>query len=84
VFKTSPGKETRPGRKTIKRIKEKHHERDIVSQLKSETDDLLRPFESAEKMRTIQQRLTTELSTLDDSIKATRNPGKYPVEFTQN
>ena len=57
-------------------------ERDIVSQLKSKTDDLLEPFESAEKMPTIQSRLTVELSALDDSIKATRNPGKYPVEFT--
>ncbi len=59
-------------------------ERDIISPLKSETDDLLKPFESAEKMRTIQQRLTIELSALDDSIKATRDPGKYPVEFTQS
>ena len=84
VFKTSPGKETRPGRKTIKRIKGERYERDIISQLKSETDDLLKPFESAEKMPTIQSRLTIELSALDDSIKATSSPGKYPVEFTQS
>ena len=83
VFKTSPGKQTRPGRKTIKRVKEKHYRRDIISPLKSETDDLLKPFESAEKMPTIQQRLTVELSALDDSIKAIRNPGKYAIEFAR-
>jgi nicotinate phosphoribosyltransferase len=81
VFKTSPGKQTRPGRKTIVRIKDKYYRRDIISPLKSQTDDLLKPFESAEQMATIQQRLAAELSLLDDSVKATRNTEKYPVEF---
>jgi nicotinate phosphoribosyltransferase len=110
VFKTSPGKQTRPGRKTIIRIKGKYYERDIISplqNLKSQIsnfklrnagsrskpavggDDLLKPFvigtpfgESVEPIQTIQKRLATELSLLDDSIKAIRNPEKYLVEFT--
>lgn len=81
VFKTSPGKQTRPGRKAITRIRDKHYERDIVRPLQSQTDDLLKPFELAEDMPTIQQRLAGELSLLDDSNKAIRNPGTYPVEF---
>ena len=81
VFKTSPGKETRPGRKTITRIKSDHYERDIVSPLKFNVKDLLTPFESAEEIQKIQQRLTAELSALDDSIKAIRDPDKYYLEF---
>ncbi|MHC4328369.1 MAG: nicotinate phosphoribosyltransferase [Planctomycetota bacterium] len=79
VFKTSPGKQTRPGRKTITRAKDRYYQRDIVSPLQSDADDLLKPFESAEQMETIQQRLAKELSLLDDSIKAIRNPRAYPV-----
>ena len=82
VFKTSPDKRSRPGRKTITRVKDKFYEKDIVSPLKSQPDDLLGPFESAEDMQTIKQRLATELSCLHDSIKAVRDPRKYPVEFT--
>lgn len=143
VFKSSPGKQTRPGRKTIIRItrtrassgaastdftsntsmgKDKYYERDIISPLQSQPsnagsrpvwppdrskpavsgDDpsghrtgLLKPFartcaahtenagtgESVEQIQTIQKRLATELSLLDDSIKAIRNPEKYHVEF---
>ena len=120
VFKTSPGKQTRPGRKTIIRItrtrvtretgtsKGKYYERDIISPLQSQPsnagsrpvwppdrskpavggDDLLKPLESVvlgtpygEQIQTIQKRLATELSLLDDSIKAIRNPEKYHVEF---
>jgi len=138
VFKTSPGKQTRPGRKTIIRIcrcsipdarysspalalpqvrariqnresRIENYERDIISPrpfdgrgspLQSSTnltsfptlkypesrnrlvlDDLLKPFESVEQIQTIQKRLATELSLLDDSIKAIRNPEKYHVEF---
>lgn len=81
VFKRSPDKEIRPGRKTITRLKNKFYDKDIVSPLKSCKDDLLKPFESAEPMQTIQQRLAGELACLDDSIKAIRNPGRYSVEF---
>ncbi|OHB76686.1 MAG: nicotinate phosphoribosyltransferase [Planctomycetes bacterium RBG_16_55_9] len=86
VFKTSPGKQTRPGRKAITRDrtrsdKSDRYERDIVQPLQAQTDDLLKPFEAAEEMPTIQRRLAGELSLLDDSVKAIRNPGTYPVEF---
>lgn len=81
LFKTSPDKQSRPGRKSIIRVKDKYYKKDIVSAFKTGPDDLLKPFESAEPMQTIQQRLATELSCLDDSIKAIRNPQIYPVEF---
>jgi nicotinate phosphoribosyltransferase len=89
VFKTSPGKQTRPGRKMITRVRDRYYERDIVSPLQArltsggqaQPDDLLQPYESAEPMPTTQQRLAAELALLDDSIKAIRNPQKYPVEF---
>ena len=81
LLKTSPEKESRPGRKTIIRLKEQYYQKDIVSPFQSTQQDLLRPFESVEEMPTIQERLARELSSLDDSIKAIRNPHKYPVEF---
>jgi len=82
VFKTSPDKQSQPGRKSITRIRNRFYKKDVISPLKSQSEDLLKPFESAEKIQTIQQRLTAELSCLDDSIKAIRNPAKYLVEFT--
>jgi len=82
IFKTSPDKQSQPGRKSITRIRDKYYQKDVISPLKSQSEDLLKPFESAEKIKTIQQRLAAELSCLDDSIKAIRNPAKYLVEFT--
>ena len=82
VLKTSPDKQSRPGRKSITRAGYKYYQKDVISPLKSQSEDLLKPFESAEKIQTIQQRLSAELSALDDSIKAIRNPAKYLVEFT--
>jgi nicotinate phosphoribosyltransferase len=81
LFKTSPDKQSRPGRKSIIRVKDKYYLKDVVSAFQPNPQDILRPFESAEQMQTIQQRLTTELSCLSDSIKAIRNPQTYPVEF---
>jgi nicotinate phosphoribosyltransferase len=81
LSKTSPEKESRPGRKSITRIKDKYYQKDIVSSLQSAGQDLLRHFESAEQILTVRERLSTELSLLDDSVKAIRNPQKYPVEF---
>ncbi len=82
VFKTSPGKQTRPGRKTVTRVRNKYYQRDIVSSLQEpQAGDLLEPFESAEPMATIQKRLAAQLDLLDDAVKAIRNPKKYPVEF---
>jgi nicotinate phosphoribosyltransferase len=81
LLKTSPEKENRPGRKSITRLKDKFYQKDIVSPSTSGSQDLLQPFESAEQIRTIQERLATELSLLEDPVKAIRNPRKYPVEF---
>jgi nicotinate phosphoribosyltransferase len=82
VFKTSPGKETRPGRKMITRVREKYYMKDVVSPWQGpQAEDLLKPFESPEQMPAIQQRLAAELALLDDSVKAIRNPKRYPVEF---
>ncbi|MFQ6036213.1 MAG: nicotinate phosphoribosyltransferase [Sedimentisphaerales bacterium] len=84
VLKTSPDKQSRPGRKTITRVRDKYYQKDIIWPLKSQSEDLLKPFKSAEKIQTLQKRLAAELSCLDDSIKAIRNPAKYPVEFSQS
>lgn len=83
VFKKSPGKQTRPGRKSITRIKDTRYKRDIVQPLQNQANDLLKPFESSEDMQTVQQRLLGEISLLEDSVKAIRNPGVYPVEFRE-
>lgn len=81
VFKSSPGKQTRPGRKTIIRIRSQPSNAGSRSKPAVGGDDLLKPFESVEQIQTIQKRLATELSLLDDSVKAIRNPEKYHVEF---
>ncbi len=81
LFKTSPDKQSRPGRKSIIRIKDKYYQKDVVSSYKNNPDDLLKPFESAEQIQAIQERLAAELSCLHDSIKEIRNPPVYPVEF---
>jgi len=81
LLKTSPEKESRPGRKSITRLKDKYYRKDIVSSMKPGPQDLLQPFKSAEQIHTIQKRLAIELSLLEDPLKAIRNPRKYPVEF---
>ncbi|MHC4542601.1 MAG: hypothetical protein ACYTEK_08620 [Planctomycetota bacterium] len=68
----------------ISRIRDEHYRRDIVQPLRAQPNDLLAPFDSAEPMPAIQQRLAAELALLDDSVKAIRNPQRYPVEFAQN
>jgi hypothetical protein len=81
LFKTSPVKKIRPGRKSIIRMKDKYYTKDVVKNIQFDSQDLSKKFESVEQMRTIQQRLTEELSCLSDSIKAVRRPQMYPVEF---
>ena len=81
VFKTSPNKEIRPGRKAIIRTREQFYETDFIEPFQSQPDDLLKTFKSAEQMQTIKKRLASELCLLEDSIKAVRHPKKYPVEF---
>jgi nicotinate phosphoribosyltransferase len=79
--KTSPEKATSPGRKSVLRAGDPIYERDVVQPFGLDAADLLGPLESAEAMETIQGRLSRELSALPESIKSTRNPGTYPVEF---
>ncbi len=81
LHKTSPDKETRPGRKSILRTGTPRYEEDRVVPFQPDDGDLLLPFASAEPMPVIQQRLAGELSRLPDSVKAIRNPALYPVAY---
>jgi len=82
VFKSSPGKRTYPGRKAVTRVEAGGvYKKDIVEPSKSGGGGLLRPFEGCEQMAVIRERLAGELSLLADSVKAIRDPGRYPVEF---
>jgi nicotinate phosphoribosyltransferase len=82
LFKTSPEKHSRPGRKTVVRECEKFYKRDIISGFDGRADDLLKPFEKAEEMRVIQERLKGELARLAEGVKAIRNPAEYRVDFS--
>jgi len=82
VFKTSPDKGSRPGRKSIERTCEKFYARDVVSPFEAKSGDLLKPFETAEDTQTIQNRLRTELSRLPETVRVIRNPAEYPVIFS--
>jgi len=81
LHKTSPDKATLPGRKTVTRVAGRTFEKDIVIPIDPNADDLLKPFESAEPMTTIQQRLQAQIANLPDAVKAIREPKPYPVEF---
>ncbi len=81
LHKTSPHKETRPGRKSILRAGTSQYEKDMIGPFDPDANDLLQPFEAAEPMPVVQQRLAHELSHLPHSVKALRNPGLYPVEW---
>lgn len=82
LHKTSPEKTTLPGRKTMLRTGDSTYEKDTIIPFAPRSDELLKPFESAEPMPTIQARLKKELSVLPDSVKRTTNPTDYRVEFT--
>lgn len=81
LHKTSPGKETVPGRKTILRTGDPTYEKDTIIPFEPRPDDLLQPFGSAEPMPIIQDRLATQLSALPDSVKRISTPAEYPIEF---
>ena len=82
LYKTSPEKATRPGRKTIVRLGDKTYTKDVVKPLQPDAADLLKPFTSAEPMDVVQGRLSKELSALPQFVKAIRQPAAYPIEFT--
>jgi nicotinate phosphoribosyltransferase len=81
ISKTSPEKQSRPGRKSIKRLNAGSYMQDIVSQYESNSDDLLKPFEKAEDISLIQNRLKEQLSRLPVPVKAMTSPAEYPVFF---
>lgn len=82
VFKTSPGKVTRPGRKSIARVTHGgRYSKDIVGPLRTCGPDLLAPFTRPERMEVIQKRLQNELTKLPDDVRRLERPGVYPVEF---
>jgi nicotinate phosphoribosyltransferase len=79
LFKKSADKQTRPGRKTILRTKGTDK---VIPFAGDRPDDLLRVFKLPEPIDMIRQRLTAELASLPNSVKAIKNPQSYPVEFT--
>jgi len=81
ISKTSPDKQSRPGRKSIRRIGDKTFEKDIVSQYTRDDNDLLKPFTAADDMSTIQSRLAEQLSHLPPAVKQIKNPAEHPVIF---
>ncbi|HPC96240.1 MAG TPA: nicotinate phosphoribosyltransferase [Sedimentisphaerales bacterium] len=81
VNKTSPDKATLPGRKTILRTGKSRLEKDTVLPFDPDAEDLLGPFESAEPMAIVQERLRSQIAALPDAVKAIRKPATYPVEF---
>ncbi|MBE0535252.1 MAG: nicotinate phosphoribosyltransferase [Phycisphaerae bacterium] len=86
VFKTSPGKVTRPGRKSVVRITEGgRYVKDVVCPMRREVGagDLLVPFGGAEEMGVIQERLQDELSKLSSDVKRLEGAQAYPVEFVE-
>ena len=80
VFKTSPGKVTRPGRKSVLRTTEGgRYVKDVVCPMGAGIDDLLAPFTGAEPMGVIQERVQSELSKLPSNVKRLEGPQAYPV-----
>ncbi len=80
--KASPGKHTRPGRKTIRRVtNDGCYAGDTISPFYPTPDDLFQPFASAEPMAEVQKRLAAQLAALPPGVKTIRNPQDYPVEF---
>jgi nicotinate phosphoribosyltransferase len=85
LYKTSPDKVTRPGRKTITRkleIRNLKFEMDVVQPFDPRADDLLKPFESAEPMATVQQRLQGQIAALPDAVTTIKDPESYSVRLT--
>lgn len=81
VFKTSPGKETHAGRKSLLREKDDMYRGDRVVRFEA-TGDLLAPFERPEPVETIQRRLRQQLPLLPPEYRRLREPSAYPVEVT--
>lgn len=76
ISKNSPGKVSKPGRKSILR---RMNSKDMVLPYSNDLRDLLKPFVGIDSIQVIQERLTIELSSFEDSVKRIRNPRIYPV-----
>ncbi len=81
VLKTSPGKETHAGRKSLLRDTDTLFRRDRVVRFAA-PGDLLVPFEKPEPIETIRSRLRQQLALLPDKYRRIREPSVYPVEVT--
>jgi nicotinate phosphoribosyltransferase len=81
LFKSSPDKQTKAGRKSNLRSKDGLYVKDTVVPFSSGADDLVQPFEDVEPMEAIGQRLACELANLPEPVKAIKNPQPYVVEF---
>lgn len=83
LFKTSPDKVTRAGRKTLRRRMQNdcYVEDVIVPCRENDPQDLLVPFTIPELMAAVQQRLQQELARLPAPVKHLRTPASYPVRF---
>lgn len=83
LFKTSPDKQTRPGRKTLLRIKNRVYTEDLIVPFSGSKDDLLKPVDAPETAECIKTRLRSELQALPPSLKRIQNPGSYPVKYSR-
>ncbi|MBD3242344.1 MAG: nicotinate phosphoribosyltransferase [Chitinivibrionales bacterium] len=81
VLKTSPGKETHAGRKSLLRENNGSYRGDRVVRFEA-PGDLLVPFDKPEPIEAIQSRLEQELTLLPEEFRRIRNPSTYPVEVT--
>ncbi|OHB49324.1 MAG: nicotinate phosphoribosyltransferase [Planctomycetes bacterium GWF2_41_51] len=82
VYKSSPNKYTFPGRKTILREKNEFYIiKDTVRSYIANTNDLLQPFDSPEPIETIKKRLSENLNSLPQLVKAIRKPNIFNVDI---
>lgn len=80
LFKTSPDKQTCPGRKTLLRKKDRFCTEDAVVPFVETADDLLKPFDAPDTTECIKRRLQNEEQSLPPSLKRIQNPDPYPVK----
>lgn len=81
LAKLSQGKESLPARKSVFRSGADCYEGDLVTSLMNQGTDLLEPFDGAEPIQTVQDRLKSQLRRLPEAVRSIRHPSEYPVEF---
>ncbi len=81
VFKKSPKKEIKAGRKSVlRKVSDGYFSKDTVIPFEKKDEDLLQSFESAEDINIVQDRVKSQLATLPAGIKKIRKPASYIVE----